>query len=204
MDKRLNDALIDLLKRDEPDISITAVWALGRLGDARAIDPLREVLNGGYPASPGAGAARALGSLQDTGSAPELLKHLASETDPGLRLAYASALGAMRYTPALPAMLELLAHLNDEHQEREAALATASIAGREDWFARLTRSADRNPGDALGGVLLSMRRRLLRDAGPDAHLVTERHDAAVKAFGEDRFRGWCPASGETGFTASAG
>jgi len=181
-DSRLTAALFDVLRLDEPDMSIAAAWALGRLGDARAIEPLRESLESKYPLLR-ARAARALGSLGDAASAPILIDRLQTESDAGVKLAYGSALGALRHVGAMKPLLDLLDVLEDVQQRKEATLAVASIAGREDWFVRLARSAARNPGDAIGGVLLSMRRRLLRDAGAQGQ---EHIDAAVRAFGENR------------------
>ena len=182
---KLTDALIDVLRSDEPDMCITAAWALGRMGDRRAIEPLREALDRDYPLLR-ARVARALGSLGDHESMPALLQGLAQEDDAGIKLAYASALGALKSVEALHPLLDLLAVLPEKLQRKEAALAVATIAGREQWFVRLSRSVDRNPGDALAGVMLSMRRRVLRHLGHGSGGLEAHFDACVRAFGENR------------------
>lgn len=184
-DPKLTDAMIDVLRCDEPDMCIAAAWALGRMGDRRAIEPLREALVRDYPLLR-ARVARALGSLGDHASMLALLQGLAQEDDVGIKLAYASALGALKSVEALHPLLDLLAVLPEKLQRKEAALAVATIAGREQWFVRLSRSVDRNPGDALAGVILSMRRRILRHLGHGSGGLEARFDACVRAFGEDR------------------
>ena len=164
-DARLTDALINILNGSEPDLAITAAWALGRMGNPRAIPSLRELLDSDYPLMR-ARAARALGTLQDTHSAQRLRDLLHRESDPGLRIAYASALGNLREPDALTDLLDVLAQLDDPNQRLEIASAIASIVGREDWFVLLARRTRANPGDALGGILLAIRRRLTRVLHP--------------------------------------
>lgn len=186
-DARLTEALIKVLRGGEPDMCIAAAWALGRLGDRSAIEPLREALDSDYPLLR-ARAARALGTLSDHASAQTLLKRMTSEPDPGIKLAYASALGALRRTEALGPLLEILDTLREDMQRRELALAVASIAGRDDWFVKLARSAERDPGDTLAGVLLSMKRRLLRGV-PTGDGLGETIDHCVSAFGDNDMAG---------------
>jgi MFS family permease len=186
-DPKLTDALIDVLRAGEPDMRIAAAWALGRVGDRRAIAALRETIDSQYPLLR-ARAARALGTLGDEESATRLLERLVAEPDDGLKLAYASALGALRYPQALGSLLQLLASLEDEAQRRELALAVASIAGRDDWYVLLARRAEKDADDALGGVLLSMRRRLLHEVGTDAATRSHLRDLinrCTRAFGDN-------------------
>ena len=180
---RLTDGLIQILKGPEPDLAITAAWALGRIGDRSAVAPLRESLESDYPLMR-ARAARALGTLGDHRSIPSLRERMAGEDSSGLRIAYASALGALHDAPSLPDMLELMATLDDAGERLELASAVASIVGREDWFVLLARRARHNPGDALGGVLLALRRRLARVTHPS---VTELVDECSTTLGRDEF-----------------
>ncbi len=71
-----------------------AAWALGRLGDRRAVEPLRRSLDSGYRSirAQSAGAK----ALRDPSVIGELLERLEQEEDAGLLMAYASALGNLR------------------------------------------------------------------------------------------------------------
>lgn len=185
-DPRLTKALIDVLQAAEPDMRITAAWALGRVGDRRAVEPLREAINSDYPLLC-ARAARALGTLSDGASSPLLLERFNREPDTGLKLAYASALGALHEPQALVPLLDMLADLDDVDQRMELALAIASIAGQDNWFVLLARRVGKDAGDALGGVLLSMRRCLLRGVGEEGGgiaAVRDLIDHSVLAFGD--------------------
>ncbi|MAE68048.1 MAG: hypothetical protein CMJ18_27680 [Phycisphaeraceae bacterium] len=184
-DPRLTGALMEALKADEPDMSIAAAWALGRLGDARAVEPLREALDSPYPLLR-ARAARALGTLGDQPSTERLLERLADEQDTGLKLAYASALGALGDPRALDPLLAMLPATRGGVQRLELALAIAALIGDDQWFVLFARRVQRSAGDAFGGILMSMRRRLLREVEADnasADDVELHLDAAISAFG---------------------
>jgi HEAT repeat protein/nitrate/nitrite transporter NarK len=136
-DEKLVKALHGVLDGKHPDLAVTAAWALGRLGPAHALEPLREALNSEYPMV-AAAAARALGHLHDRPSQPELLERFRA-LDPGtpLRTAYAAALGSLRCREAAP---DLLAYLGEqEGPAEELALALARIIGGERRFIRLWR-----------------------------------------------------------------
>src|SRR5690606_35486781 len=94
-DTRLSDALIAIVHGGELALSVVAAWALGRIGDPRAYEPLKEALNAEYR-SIQAHSARALGALGNPEIIPVLLDRLERETDKGLQMAYASALGNLR------------------------------------------------------------------------------------------------------------
>ena len=177
----LTKALIEVLKGAEPDMRITAAWALGRMGDQRAAEPLREAMDSRYPLLR-ARAARALGTLGDTDSAAMLLERFGNEPDHGVKLAYGSALGAIRCQAGLVPLLDLLMQLQEKPQRQEIALAIAMIAGREDWFVLLARRVQHDAADALGGALLSMRRRLTRGTSKAA-VLPELIDRCLTQFG---------------------
>ena len=61
---RVIEALAEIVGQAEPALSVVAAWALGRLGDPRAIAPLRDGLHSQYR-SVQAHSARALGTLRD-------------------------------------------------------------------------------------------------------------------------------------------
>jgi HEAT repeat protein/MFS family permease len=164
-DERLTSALVDVLGCSEPALSTVAAWALGRIGDERAIPPLRAGLDAEYR-SVRAHCARALGSIGDPDVKPLLIRRLSSELDRGLRLAYSSALGKLRAADALPALLRYLrmSGIGDEMPRKEYALAVARIVGAEDPFLGLLRGTEVDPGTSASQALAAARRGLM-DSG---------------------------------------
>ncbi len=63
-DERLLQALARVLEGNDPALSVIAAWALGRIGDPRAVEPLRQGLHAPYR-SVKAHAARSLATLGD-------------------------------------------------------------------------------------------------------------------------------------------
>ena len=137
-DPRLMEALIDVLNGNAPALSVIAAWALGRIGDKRAIEPLRARLDAPHR-SVRAFCARSLGALGDRDGIPTLLERLASEPDKGLQLAYASALGILGAEDAVDHLLTMLRTSEDKSSRMELALALARIVGNEQYFIRLWR-----------------------------------------------------------------
>ena len=154
-DPRLTDAVVQILDGTEISLAVIAAWALGRIGDERAVEALRAGLNAPYR-SIQAHCVRSLGTLRDVESAPLILSRLQSETDKGLRVAYSSALGNMRYTPATQTLLEVLAQTENEGARRELALALARITGDEHYFIRLLRNVRQDKGTALARALTAI------------------------------------------------
>jgi HEAT repeat protein len=165
-DERLTSALVDVLGCSEPALSTVAAWALGRIGDERAIPPLRAGLDADYR-SVRAHCARALGTIGDPGAKPLLVKRLSSELDRGLRLAYSSALGKLRATEALPSLLRYLraSGIGDEMPRKEYALAVARIVGAEDSFIGLLRETEVDPGTSTSQALAAAGRGLTDSEG---------------------------------------
>ena len=184
---QLIDALIQVLAGNEPELSLPAAWALGRIGDRRAIGPLREALVSGYPLLQ-ARSARALATLGDRELVPVLLERLRTESDDGLRIAYASALGTLQATEATGELLALLRSCQDESTRSELALALVRVIGREHYFIRLWRSARPETGTATSRAVLSLSRRLRR-AGAGAELVAVAEDCAHALAADDLERG---------------
>jgi len=170
-DRRLTGALMAVLEGNEPDLSPAAAWALGRIGDKRAIEPLRQALERGYPLLR-ARSARALATLGDTEVIPLLFARLRDERDEGLRNAYASALGALRVSGATGEILSLLRNASDETARMELAFAVARIIGHERMFIRLWRQMRTEAGTAASRAALSLKRKLAR-------LYPERRDLAA-------------------------
>ncbi len=151
-------ALVELLQGDEPALSVMAAWALGRIGDRSALDALRAGLNARYR-SVQVHCARSLGSLADRESGPLFLARLTEETDPGLQLAYASALGKLQVDEAVERLLWLLYNAEDSMSRVELALALARIVGDEHRFIRLGRSVRAEIGTATSQALTAAKKR---------------------------------------------
>lgn len=157
-DPRLIDALVEILEGSELALTVVAAWALGRLGDASAVAPLRRSLDSTYR-SVRAHSARALGALGDKESAPLLLARLAEEEDKGLQMAYASALGNLQCVDATPTLLGLLAQTENTGARLELALTLARIVGGEHNFVTLLRQVRGDTGTATAQALNAYRKR---------------------------------------------
>ncbi|RPI60946.1 MAG: MFS transporter, partial [Planctomycetaceae bacterium] len=77
---QLRDALVGIMRQGQPDLSIEAAWALGRMGDLDAVEPLIEAFNCSTPLLQ-ARCARALAHLGRQSIVPELRRRLTCDTD---------------------------------------------------------------------------------------------------------------------------
>ncbi len=154
-DERLMEALIDTLESHDPAFSVMAAWGLGRMGDRRAIEPLRRALNSDYR-SVRAHSARSLGTLEDVGIGEPLLRRLEAETDDGLQIAYSSVLGKFRVMEATDHLLKLLEQSVDDRSRWELALAAARMVGDEHHFVRLFRHRHSAVGSTASGVVTEL------------------------------------------------
>jgi hypothetical protein len=166
----LTEALLKVVRGPEPDIAIAAVWALGRMRDPRAIEALQERLSGEYPLL-AARSARALAQLGAREVIPLLEARLHDELDPGLRLAYASALGALRHAPSLPQILVFLRDSENESARRELTLAIGRIVRDEAYLIRLCRRLEPDRATTLSEAVLSLRRRIIRRLNGDREVA---------------------------------
>jgi uncharacterized membrane protein YhaH (DUF805 family) len=164
-DQRLIDALAEVLNGPEPALSTVAAWALGRMGDARALDPLREAAHTSRYRSVQAHSIRSLGVLGDQQSVPSFLESVARETDVGMQLAYSAVLGRMQVTEATGRLLELLASSPSRSSRREMALAVARLVGDENNFVSLLRQCDLEAGTPMAQAVLALRKRLDKGEG---------------------------------------
>jgi HEAT repeat protein/sugar phosphate permease len=164
-DQRLIDALAEVLNGPEPALSTVAAWALGRMGDVRAIEPLRQAAHSSRYRSVRAHSVRSLGVLGDQASVPLYLHEVAEETDVGLQLAYSAVLGRLQVTEATGRLLELLADSPSSSSRREMALALARLVGEENNFVSLLRQCDQEAGTPMAQAVLALRKRL--DKGED-------------------------------------
>ncbi len=178
-DPRLVEALCNIVDGTEISLSVIAAWALGRIGDERAIVTLKAGLDSDYR-SIRAHCARALGTLGDTSVAPLLLARLQSEADKGLRMAYASALGNLRYFEAADTILGVLEETENEGARLELALALARIVGHEHHFIRLLRSFRQDKGTAASQAITAAQRRLAPLTDGFSHLMSESADAFAR------------------------
>ncbi len=163
-EERATAALVEVLQGRQPDLAVAAAWALGRLGDRRALESLRAALDGDFPMVRAA-AARALGTLHDEEAAPLLLDRLRTMPQAPLRTAYAAALGNLRYREAAGEILRLMREPSDAAEE--LALALARLVGGERHFIRLWRSM-RTGLEAPAAQAAQGWRRALRRRRPGA------------------------------------
>lgn len=181
-DPRLVEALCNIVDGTELSLSVIAAWALGRIGDARAIISLRHGLDSPYR-SIQAHCARALGTLGDKTMIPLLTERLQTETDKGLRIAYSSALGNLRAVEAVPLLLDILANTSNEGARLELALALARIVGHEQYFTRLLRQFRQDKATAACQSMTNSQKRLdIKDKELEA-LFTE----CANAFAREEF-----------------
>jgi HEAT repeat protein/MFS family permease len=177
-DERLIAALVKILHGPEPALSVLAAWALGRMGDERVAEPLREGLNSRYR-SVQAHSSRALGALGDKTVIPTLRHRLAYESDYGLCVAYASALGQLRVAEATGEIIELLRESEDEASRMELALALARIVGDEHGFIRLLRQARLELGTATAQAVAGLKKKLERHYSAQTALTAATATAAA-------------------------
>jgi HEAT repeat protein len=187
-DPRLTEALIETLGGNDPALSTVAAWGLGRIGDEQALEALRRGLSSRYR-SVQAHCARSLGSLGDTTVGPLLLERLVPETDVGLQMAFAAALGQLGVTEAVVPLLGLQAASDNAEARIEFTLALARLAGEEHDFIQLQRRADAEPGTALSQATSALKDKLERSSLSYAAIEAELDQAAGALAQEDLGRG---------------
>jgi hypothetical protein len=178
-DPRLIQALCDILDGTELSLSTMAAWALGRMGDESALPSLRKGLNSEYR-SIRAHCARALATLGDTSIKPILLERLPTETDKGLKVAYAAALGRMGSPEAADAVFAVLNEMENEGARMELALSIARMTGHEQPFIRLLRQARSDRGTAVSQAISSLKKRFPSEMAALA-------DECAMAFARDHY-----------------
>ena len=171
-DPRLVEKLEQMLEGSELALTVVAAWALGRLGDPHAIPALERALNSQYR-SIRAHAARALGALGDERIVPELLARLEQETDKGLQMAYASALGNLGAKEATSLLLKLLGEMDNPGAALELALSLARIVGNEHGFVTLARGARTDAGTTMAQAITAFRRQADQALGPEAQALAD-------------------------------
>jgi hypothetical protein len=187
-DDHLMNALIKVLEGNDPALSVIAAWAMGRLGDPRALPPLRKGLKSRYR-SVQAHAARSLGTLGDKEAIPLLLDRLEFEEDSGLQIAFACTLGKLGEKGVTPRLLALLEANQDPDVRMELALALGRIVSDENNFIRLMRAIRRDPGTATCQALDAMKIKLAEFQIADVEALV--NDCAA-AFSRNGFADGAP------------
>lgn len=157
-DPRLREALIETLNGTELALSAMAAWALGRMGDKEAIAPLRAALDSPYH-SIRAHSARAMGALRAREMAPLIRERLVDESDKGLQMAYASALGNLHDRAATGLLLTLLRDTANEKARLELALALSRLVGNEHHFIQLVRRVRNDLGTTVAQELNAYKKK---------------------------------------------
>jgi HEAT repeat protein len=152
---RLTETLAAMVSGSEVALSVVAAWALGRIGDKDALPALREGLDSDYK-SVRMHCARALGTLDDQTISPMLAERLRSETDRGLQMAYASALGNLQAAAAIDTIFGLMADFDNQGARLELALSLARMTGSEHQFVRLLRQARDDSGTTIAQELIHL------------------------------------------------
>ena len=161
-DPLLTQALIQILEGRELALSSLAAWALGRMGDADAIEPLTRALDSRYH-SIQAHSARALGMLNASGLASDLLQRLEDETeDRGLRMAYSAALGRLGAVDATQTLLRTLHETENRGARVELTLHLARLIGRERAFIQRLRQVRSDLGTTAAQVMTTIHKRQRR------------------------------------------
>ena len=159
-----NDKLIRALssaaKSREPGLSEAAVWALGRIGDRRAIPILREMLKCEY-ALLRSQCARALAKLNDQASVPAIIDAFKNEKNDNICAGYIAALGSFKKIDSLPQILALLRRLSDDRLRGEAALSVSRIIGAEHHFVKLWRRSRSDFETVCAEELMIIRKRIV-------------------------------------------
>jgi len=176
-DPRLTEALTNVLPGPELALSVVAVWALGRIGDPAAIAALRESLNSPYPMIQ-AHAARALGALGDHPSASVFLERLGEETDKGLQMAYAAALGKLQARGAAGLLLKTLHATENPGARLELALSLARLVGDEGYFIKLLNQTRAATGT---GTALAQSINVLRKKAEKNQYQEQLHDLYIES-----------------------
>jgi HEAT repeat protein len=96
-----------------------------------------------------------------------LHERLKEETDRGLQMAYASALGNLKATEAIETLFDLLRDTDNEGARMEVALALGRIIGDEAHFVRLLRQVRDDAGTAVAQELIQLKNHLEKSASSE-------------------------------------
>ncbi len=159
-DDRLTDAVIVMLEDNDPALSVMAAWALGRIGNPKAVPALRRAFTSSHYRSVAAHAARALGNLHDRESIPLLIRRIETDEDMGIQVACASALGTLEVIEAAPIILDILKRDRFTSSRKGLGLALARLLQAEGSYINMFRKLDQDPGVTLAQHMDGLRRSL--------------------------------------------
>ncbi len=180
-DPELVDALLSTLEEEPSELSFVVTRSLGRLGDKRAVKPLRKTLFSGYHLLE-ANAARALAMLGDTNSIPHLLEKLRSEPSLTLRVAYATGLGKLGARETIGELFSLLRQTEAEILRGEIGLALARLAGDERYYMQQWRSLRSNPNTATAQAILALQKLAKQ---PEQRIFIGQTETCAGQFAQD-------------------
>jgi HEAT repeat protein len=182
-DQRLVQALIDVLEAPDPALSTIAAWALGRIGNEKALPALRNAFRTSIYNSVQAQAARALGNLGDKDSIPLLRENIQSNPDLGFKVACASGLGNLGVIEAVPDLLNVLHQTPYPPFRREVGLSLARLLGAENQYIRLSRLLSQDPGTILAQEMETLRASLGKNFAVKqdiSHLLIDARDQSAR------------------------
>jgi len=155
--KKLVDSLIEVVSKERPDLCTAAAWALGLIGDSRAIPILRESLDSKHSLLRSR-AAIALAHLNDVDSIPMLLEKF--NKDEMVKSAYADALGILRCEEAIVPIINYMSEVEDQVTRQSLAYSVASIVGNENLFLLMLREIRRNLSETREELVYYVRKKL--------------------------------------------
>lgn len=126
----------------KPPLRLSAIKALAKAGDSRAVRPLTQVASDPHLALK-LEAIRAIGELGGRDGAPTLIAAL-QEPSPRVALAAADAIAQRRDAAAVPALVGVLQATPNWKLRKSAALALSRI-GREEGLQALREAAEAEP-----------------------------------------------------------
>jgi hypothetical protein len=141
-------ALLEVLDQPELDIQPEAAWALGELGDIRAVPELIIALGASSQLLRGR-AARALGKLNAHQAVPNLQRMLSEDGDSFVCRSAAIALSRMNVPESLASVFKQFRSAQTRLAQRELALALANLVHGGDLYYRIRRQEVQGLADVL-------------------------------------------------------
>jgi HEAT repeat protein len=175
------EALGRIVLHGQVDLGIEAAWALARTQEPSAVGPLKQAMESSNRELQ-ARSVRGLARMGEKSIITVVRQRLAQETDPGLAVAYAAALGELRVRQAAGNIAQLGDRLTRLVDISELNLALAHLLGKERVFSRLWRNMRHDPGTASARELLRLSRRASRLLGGRKEVMPLLH-RTVQAVG---------------------
>jgi hypothetical protein len=116
--------------------------------------------------------------MGDHNSAPIFLERLADESDKGLQMACASALGKLRFGPATGPILQLLKTTRNEGARLELALSLARLVGDESHFTYLVRGSRSDLATTTAQAVTALKKKIRKEPLDQPELPVVMDDGA--------------------------